>query len=377
MRTRGSRERLRSCKPACFQATTRPRSAETAAHVGRGGDRPPRSPPLRFARAARAHHRDHRAGRLLPLRAAPAAPATTSSAWSARPSSSPGVTHGPRRSRRPRVAARGRARDRPRRALPPRGADVRPGVVEGPGGHPRARRRRDRDAPAGGARARRGRPRARRRAPARSSARRRSRRRTRTRRCARARPTASRSSRPTGSSTRSARSTGCTPAAPSPTTTSRRAAPSASSRARSRAGAAAIKLGLQDELVLGDLAAVRDWCHARDVVRGYRLMLQQDEPGDYVLAGGVGRTVGDLVDAAFGCVGLDPPQYVQVDARLVRPPERTPPVGDIVAGPRAPGLGARDELRGDDRGDGAGGPGGAALGLNAPGGEFPRAGAYG
>jgi len=94
-------------------------------------------------------------------------------------------------------------------------------------------------------------------------------------------------------------------------------------------GAAAIKLGLQDELVLGDLAAIRDWCHARDVVRGYKLMLAQDEPGDYVLAGGVGRTVGELVDAAFGCVGLDPARYLKVDSKLVRPSERTPPVGDI------------------------------------------------
>jgi GDPmannose 4,6-dehydratase len=94
-------------------------------------------------------------------------------------------------------------------------------------------------------------------------------------------------------------------------------------------GAAAIKLGLQDELVLGDLAAVRDWCHARDVVRGYRLMLQQDEPADYVLAGGVGRTVGELVDAAFASAGLDPAEYVRVDPKLVRPSERTPPVGDI------------------------------------------------
>lgn len=94
-------------------------------------------------------------------------------------------------------------------------------------------------------------------------------------------------------------------------------------------GAAAIKLGLQDELVLGDLGAVRDWCHARDVVRGYKLMLEQDAPGDYVLAGGVARTVGDLVDAAFASVGLDPAEYVRVDQKLVRPSERTPPVGDI------------------------------------------------
>ena len=93
--------------------------------------------------------------------------------------------------------------------------------------------------------------------------------------------------------------------------------------------AAAIKLGLQQEVSLGDLDAVRDWSHARDVVRGYWLMLQQDEPGDYILAGGVGRTVGELVDAAFGCVGLDPAGHVRVDQKLVRPAERTPPVGDI------------------------------------------------
>ncbi len=92
--------------------------------------------------------------------------------------------------------------------------------------------------------------------------------------------------------------------------------------------AASIKLGLQEEVQLGDLGAVRDWCHARDVVRGYWLMLQQDEPGDYILAGGVGRTVGELVDAAFGCVGLDPRQYVRVEQKFVRGVERTPPVGD-------------------------------------------------
>ncbi len=93
-------------------------------------------------------------------------------------------------------------------------------------------------------------------------------------------------------------------------------------------GAAAIKLGLRDELVLGDLRAVRDWCHARDVVRGEWLMLQADEPGDYVLASGVGRTVGDLVDTAFACVGLNAEDFVRVDPAFVRPPEQTPPVGD-------------------------------------------------
>ncbi len=93
-------------------------------------------------------------------------------------------------------------------------------------------------------------------------------------------------------------------------------------------GAAAIKLGLQDTLELGDLDAVRDWSHARDVVRGYRLMLAQDEPGDYILAGGVGRTVRELVDAAFAVVDLDPSEHVRVSAKHQRGPERTPPVGD-------------------------------------------------
>ena len=63
--------------------------------------------------------------------------------------------------------------------------------------------------------------------------------------------------------------------------------------------AAAIKLGLERELVLGDLDAVRDWSHAADVVRAAWLALQADEPGDYVIASGVGRTVRDFVAAAF------------------------------------------------------------------------------
>jgi GDPmannose 4,6-dehydratase len=93
-------------------------------------------------------------------------------------------------------------------------------------------------------------------------------------------------------------------------------------------GAAAISLGLERELVLGDLRAVRDWSHAADVARAAWLALQAREPGDYVVASGKGRTVGDLVAAAFGHVGLDPERHVRVDPALVRPPEDTPPVGD-------------------------------------------------
>jgi GDPmannose 4,6-dehydratase len=93
-------------------------------------------------------------------------------------------------------------------------------------------------------------------------------------------------------------------------------------------GAAAIALGVQDELVLGDLGAVRDWSHAADIVRGAWLSLQADAPGDYVFASGVGRTVGDLVNAAFAAAGTSPEGRIRVDPAFVRPPEPWPPVGD-------------------------------------------------
>jgi GDPmannose 4,6-dehydratase len=92
--------------------------------------------------------------------------------------------------------------------------------------------------------------------------------------------------------------------------------------------AAAISLGLQDELVLGDLGAVRDWSHAADVVRAAVLALRHDEPGDYVIASGVGHTVRELVDVAFAHAGIDPAGRVRVDPELVRPPEATALVGD-------------------------------------------------
>jgi GDPmannose 4,6-dehydratase len=92
--------------------------------------------------------------------------------------------------------------------------------------------------------------------------------------------------------------------------------------------AAAIHLGLEHELVLGDLSAIRDWSHAADVMRAARLALSHDAPDDYVVASGVGRTVEEFVQAAFAHVGLDPGAYVQVDRNLMRPTEATPPVGD-------------------------------------------------
>jgi GDPmannose 4,6-dehydratase len=92
--------------------------------------------------------------------------------------------------------------------------------------------------------------------------------------------------------------------------------------------AAAISLGRQDELELGALDAVRDWSFAGDIVRGAWLMLQQEQPGDYVLASGVPHTVAEFAHAAFACVDLDADRYLRVDEARVRAPESTPSVGD-------------------------------------------------
>jgi GDPmannose 4,6-dehydratase len=82
--------------------------------------------------------------------------------------------------------------------------------------------------------------------------------------------------------------------------------------------AAGIKHGLQGELWLGNLDARRDWGFAGDYVRAMWLMLQQDEPGDYVIATGRTHSVRELVVAAFDHVGLDPEDFVQIDRSLDR-----------------------------------------------------------
>src|SRR5687767_4639397 len=93
-------------------------------------------------------------------------------------------------------------------------------------------------------------------------------------------------------------------------------------------GAAAIKLGLRDELLLGNLDAERDWGYAKDYVEAMWLMLQQDTPDDYVIATGQTHTVRDLVEVAFGHLGLDPWQHVGQDPRFMRPAEVDHLVGD-------------------------------------------------
>jgi GDPmannose 4,6-dehydratase len=84
------------------------------------------------------------------------------------------------------------------------------------------------------------------------------------------------------------------------------------------AGAAAISLGFQSDLWLGDLTARRDWGFAADYVRAMWLMLRQEEPADYVVATGVSHSVEELVAVAFSHVGLDWCEYVQVDQSLRR-----------------------------------------------------------
>ena len=86
-------------------------------------------------------------------------------------------------------------------------------------------------------------------------------------------------------------------------------------------GVARIKLGLATELHLGNLDAQRDWGFAGDYVRAMCLMLQQEEPGDYVVGTGETHTVREFVEQAFACVDLDWQQYVVIDLRFFRPAE--------------------------------------------------------
>jgi GDPmannose 4,6-dehydratase len=93
-------------------------------------------------------------------------------------------------------------------------------------------------------------------------------------------------------------------------------------------GAAAIKLGLQDQLRLGDLTATRDWGFAGDFAEAMSLMLQRPEGDDFVLATGVSRSVGELAATAFAHVGLAADEHIVVDPELVRAHESVRLVGN-------------------------------------------------
>ncbi len=101
-------------------------------------------------------------------------------------------------------------------------------------------------------------------------------------------------------------------------------------------GVARIAHGLQDKLALGNLDAQRDWGFAGDYVRAMWLMLQRDEPADYVVATGETHPVRELCEVAFGRVGLDWTEHVVVDERFLRPAE----VDLLVGNPRR----AQEEL---------------------------------
>ena len=91
---------------------------------------------------------------------------------------------------------------------------------------------------------------------------------------------------------------------------------------------ARIKLGLATELRLGNLEARRDWGHAADYIRAMYLMLQQPEPGDYVVAMGETHSVREFCDLAFREVGLNYRDYVREDPQFYRPAEVDLLVGD-------------------------------------------------
>ena len=91
---------------------------------------------------------------------------------------------------------------------------------------------------------------------------------------------------------------------------------------------AKIKLGLEKEVQLGNLDARRDWGHAADYVEAIHMMLQQPEPGDYVIATGETHSVRELCEVAFSHVGLDYEKYVKVDPIFYRPAEIDLLLGD-------------------------------------------------
>ena len=91
---------------------------------------------------------------------------------------------------------------------------------------------------------------------------------------------------------------------------------------------ARIKAGAQQDLYLGNLDAVRDWGYAAEYVEGMWRMLQADEPEDFVLATGVGLTIRQFLETAFGHVGLDWQDYVKFDERYLRPTEVDALIGD-------------------------------------------------
>jgi GDPmannose 4,6-dehydratase len=106
-------------------------------------------------------------------------------------------------------------------------------------------------------------------------------------------------------------------------------------------GIAAILAGRQEKLYLGNLDAKRDWGYAREYVEAMWLMLQKDQPDDYVISTGVTHSVREFVECAFALVRLDWQDYVEIDARYFRPTEVDLLLGDPTKAHRQLGWQAR------------------------------------
>jgi GDPmannose 4,6-dehydratase len=109
-------------------------------------------------------------------------------------------------------------------------------------------------------------------------------------------------------------------------------------------GVACIKLGLANELRLGNIDAKRDWGHARDYVKAMWLMLQQDQPDDYVVATGRTTSVRDMCEIAFERVGVDMKNHLVIDPQLFRPSEVDILLGDATKARRVLGWDAETSL---------------------------------
>jgi GDPmannose 4,6-dehydratase len=108
---------------------------------------------------------------------------------------------------------------------------------------------------------------------------------------------------------------------------------------------ARIKAGLQDKLALGNLDARRDWGYAAEYVEAMWRMLQQDQPGDYVIATGETHSVREFVEIAFDRVGLDWQKYVEIDSKFYRPAEVDLLIGDSSQAKKVLGWAPRTSFR--------------------------------
>jgi GDPmannose 4,6-dehydratase len=108
---------------------------------------------------------------------------------------------------------------------------------------------------------------------------------------------------------------------------------------------ARIKAGTQDKLYLGNLDAKRDWGYAKEYVEAMWLMLQQDQPDDYIIATGETHSVKEFVSEAFGCADLDWRDYVEIDPKYYRPSEVDVLVGDASKAKRILGWEPRTRFK--------------------------------